>query len=159
VFLIYCKPKEPFSGAVSCLRTSKRFLRERSRGTHRAATTVLGHASPWEVAGSREWCSVIWYIRTKPLSLSSQQNMQPVISFQTIGNIYQITRRYILETITLKELSAAWEITDGATAREPPNILWNPKVHYRIHKSSPPAPSHKPHKSSAHHPILSFNPY
>jgi hypothetical protein len=40
---------------------------------------------------------------------------------------------YKYYTYLLMELSPSWEATNCAATQELPSILWNPKVHHRVH--------------------------
>jgi hypothetical protein len=46
--------------------------------------------------------------------------------------------RFIYHSLT--ELSPSWEAVNCAATQELPSTLWNPKVHCRVHKSTPLLP-------------------
>jgi hypothetical protein len=46
----------------------------------------------------------------------------------------------VLLTHSLTDLSPSWEAVNCAPTQELPSILWNPKAHNRVHKSSPVVP-------------------
>jgi hypothetical protein len=44
-------------------------------------------------------------------------------------------------TYLLTKLSPSWEAANCAATQELPSILWNSKVHHRVHRSPPLVPN------------------
>jgi hypothetical protein len=79
----------------------------------------------------------------------------PVIApLDILANICTTWFNIKILTYLLTELSPSWEAANCAATQVLPSILWNPKVHHRVHKCPPAVPIRSQiDQSTPSHPI------
>ena len=111
------------SATVGHVMTSR--SRNKVRGRHTIDHVSLlsvsrsGSSSPYLTFLSFEW--LVWWELHSSVSLRSEHSLTYLLTYSMVQN-------------------PSWEANWFAASQELPRILWNPKVHYRTHKSPSPVP-------------------
>ena len=86
-----------------------------------------------------------WMVHDRPwrwrqLTLYSDAPHETRILCGNMKTRNNVGHYFIWQIAYSMEQSPSWEANQFSASQEIPRILWNPKVHYRIHKCPPPVP-------------------